>query len=97
MGKTLLLARDWVLRLTVFGFGRFKENLARDYPRFMVLISDITPTIVSLVEAVKENMFHVFEDWPLQSLANLHVPLAAVELRRTRLRQSGGANYKFGF
>ncbi|CAO2647119.1 Nn.00g080410.m01.CDS01 [Neocucurbitaria sp. VM-36] len=94
MGKNLLLARDWLFRLTAFGFGRFKENLDRDFPGFMDLVSDTTPAVVRLVEAIRETMLYVFEDWPMQGLANLHVPLAAVELRRTRLRQVGWCEYQ---
>lgn len=94
MGKNLLLARDWLLRLTAFGFGKFKENLDRDYPGFMDLISIIAPAVVRLIEAIKETMMYVFENWPMQSLANLHVPFAAVELRRARLRLLGWCEFQ---
>jgi hypothetical protein len=96
MGKALFLARDWIMRLYAFGTGTFKEKLDRDYPGFMDLVSDTAPAIVRLIEAIIETMLHVFEDWPMQSIANLYIPFAAMELRRTKLRNKGWCDFQIG-
>lgn len=92
--ENLRFVQTWVSRLVAWSVEKFRQTLDKAYPGFMDHVSQITPAIVRLAEAISETRLFVLRDYPTSGTEAWHIPIDVVEERRKRMKLGGWCDFQ---